>query len=202
MRANLYLQVTFWMVKRRSALLFAEGKSTECPDAAKSERVYGCFIFRNKFCVSSISTMLPFCIIAISSAMSETTARSCVIKIKETKTGLGDIWMSPDMRKLLGSLKESARSDYVFPNTRGHSYKNNVLRDFKRALERAGIKSDELDIHSLRRTFITQHVLKGTLPKMLQKLARHKHFSTTMDIYAIIQDEDIQEAAKVSLFDI
>lgn len=129
------------------------------------------------------------------------------------KTGDGAVPISQEMRQLLIFQKERVQSRYVFPNAEGNPYSNNLLRDFKVALKRAGIvenktgveakdqKADpEVDIHSLRRTFITHHALAGTPPRILQRLSRHKSFATTMNIYAKITDDDCRTAVNAVSF--
>ena len=78
-----------------------------------------------------------------------------------------------------------------FLNGRGAKYKQRrVLDYFYGDLEKAGIDTDgSIDLHALRKTFITSLARKGVHPGTAQKLAGHKTLQMTMNVYTEISED-------------
>ena len=69
----------------------------------------------------------------------------------------------------------------------------------KRDLKRCGIASEDeqgrvLDFHSLRYTFITMLARAGVHPAKAQRLARHSSIHLTMNVYTMLDTEDLRDA--------
>lgn len=112
-----------------------------------------------------------------------------------TKTG--EIRRMPivdGLYKTLKELKGKSRSQYVFTNSLGNPLRNNLLREFKATLKRAGLSSKGLDIHALRYSFISHLIRQGANPKVVQRLAGHKSIQMTMNIYAQVLPQDETQA--------
>lgn len=56
---------------------------------------------------------------------------------------------------------------------------------------------DGITIHDLRHSYLTAMARKKIDPKLLQKLAGHTSYTTTMQIYVHVDDEDLREAVKL-----
>ena len=87
-------------------------------------------------------------------------------------------------------------SEFVFCTSKGTPYiPRNVLRSFKRTLEKAGLPKT-IRIHDLRHTFVSFMLSQNVPPKDVQEIAGHASFTTTMDIYGHLMPGAHQEAAK------
>ncbi len=47
--------------------------------------------------------------------------------------------------------------------------------------------------HAIRHTFCSRCFQLGMNPKVVQKLMGHQHYSTTMDIYTHVMEDDLTE---------
>lgn len=63
--------------------------------------------------------------------------------------------------------------------------------------ERKGLGLDGWTLHELRHSYITELARRKVDPKVLQTIAGHAKFSTTMDIYTHVDMEDKKDALKV-----
>ena len=82
----------------------------------------------------------------------------------ETKNGKPRrLPLSPAARAVLGEFKAVPGRPYVFTNNRtGDRYSvNGMLHVFRRALDRAGIRTGDVTLHTLRHTAISRMVAKG-----------------------------------------
>ena len=59
---------------------------------------------------------------------------------------------------------------------------------------RVGLGYPDMNFHDLRHAFVTHCCRAKIHPKTIQKLARHKNFLTTMNIYAHVNKEDMDNA--------
>ncbi len=105
--------------------------------------------------------------------------------------GVGWVPMSEEIKTEFELFKRGKASDYVFTTKIGTPYRNNLMREFRRCLKKAGINQEGISIHSLRYTFATILASQNTHPKLIQTLLRHKSVSTSMDIYTDVYDKDI-----------
>lgn len=72
----------------------------------------------------------------------------------------------------------------VFINTQGGSIYGKLVDRLYRCLRRAEINPAGVDVHALRKTFVTELVRQGLDAKKVQTLARHKTIAMTMEVYA------------------
>mgnify|MGYP001314732759 CR=1 FL=1 len=84
------------------------------------------------------------------------------------------------------------------PTLKGSQLNDRYLRQMvKRYAEKAGILSDDKDVHphTLRHTFATDLLRKTKNIRLVQKALGHSHLSTT-EIYTHIVDDEMEEALK------
>ncbi len=99
---------------------------------------------------------------------------------------------------MLRELKATSGHDteYVFVNREGRPWRNHLLQRFRSCLKAAGIIQTGVDLHSLRRTYITHLIRAGVDVKTVQVLARHKRIAMTLDTYAQSFPEDQRQAVE------
>lgn len=87
----------------------------------------------------------------------------------------------------------------VFPNRVGKPMDHNNLyqRDFKAALERAGLPST-FRFHDLRHTCATLLLSKNVSSKIVQEMLGHATISQTMDTYSHVLP-DMQDEAAIAM---
>jgi integrase len=74
---------------------------------------------------------------------------------------------------------------------------NNLLRDTKAHLQRAGVDlSAPFTLTTFRKSFAQNHADAGTPPRTLAKLLGHSGVSVTMEFYNRVTDANEQAAAK------
>ena len=127
-----------------------------------------------------------------------------VVKVKgkttvstlKTKSSIRTIRLAKEMVELLTGMKETSKSEWVFPSP----VKENAPRDpsavyrrFQLILERAGCK--KVRFHDLRHTFATMAIENGMDVKTLSAMIGHVSAETTLDIYSHITDTMQQQAA-------
>ena len=76
-----------------------------------------------------------------------------------------------------------------FPKAEIFEYHSNLLRVFKKRLERAGIPRDKFNLHSLRHTFASHFLMKGGSTVALSRVLGHSSIQTTIDIYGHLSTE-------------
>ncbi len=91
-------------------------------------------------------------------------------------------------------MRPHSKSKYVFITKEGTPLRNNLLRNFKATVKRAGIDPEGLNIHSLRHTFVTHLIRSGANTKVVQRLSGHRSIAITMNIYAEVLPEDERDA--------
>jgi len=101
----------------------------------------------------------------------------------------------------LRRLRDSATSSFVFTTMIGTPCKNNLLRQWKLTLKRAGVEyhlagpeGGDADLHSLRHTFISKLIEAGVDPKTVQEIAGHSDIHTTLTYYTHTTSERKAEA--------
>ncbi len=67
-------------------------------------------------------------------------------------------------------------------------------------MKTAGIDADGLNIHSLRRTFVTHLIRSGANPKVVLRLSGHRSIAITINIYAEVLPEDERDAIMAVLY--
>jgi integrase len=95
---------------------------------------------------------------------------------------LADV-LGGELDQLYQSSAYRADEDLVFahPHTGGPMDRSNLLKAYKRALKRAGVR--EVRFHDLRHTFGTRMAAAGVPMRTLQEWMGHRDFKTTL-IYA------------------
>ena len=63
---------------------------------------------------------------------------------------------------------------------------------FKRLKSQIGLSSD-VTLHTLRHTFITEQINKGTPVNIVQAIVGHASVATTIDIYTHTNNENIKK---------
>lgn len=119
-----------------------------------------------------------------------------VILVKDAKDEAHTRWLPlhPRVQKILSHTSRASAESRVF------NLPSNLLRVFKRDLEKAGINSG-IDLHCLRVTFITSLARVGVGPRTAQELAGHRDLRTTLSIYTKVEDEDrVKAIAKLRLY--
>lgn len=95
-------------------------------------------------------------------------------------------------------LKQEGISRWVFPTVYGTARKNNLGRGFKRLLKKCGLYDRGTGWHTLRHTFASHLVMKGTPLKTVSELLGHTSTRTT-EIYSHLAPDHLREAiAKLS----
>ena len=106
----------------------------------------------------------------------------------KTATSRRAVPMIPMLEEILERYRESRREpsvdDLVFRNGNGNPKDRTNLtnREFKRALERAGLR--EIRFHDLRHSYASLAIAAGTDPKALQRAMGHGSIRITLDVYA------------------
>jgi len=114
-----------------------------------------------------------------------------------------EIPLDDEMLATIAELREQAKSrepvpgrtkpgrlsrDHVFVTKANTPWRNNLLREFYRVAQKAGIEDahsgGSVDIHSLRVTFTTLSLENGTAPKAIQTILGHSTLHLTMKVYA------------------
>jgi integrase len=106
----------------------------------------------------------------------------------EREPGKGKTWT--DTQKV---LKKFTRSHVFVTTANTPLQRTNLYRTLMRCCKKAAIETrtydangdlyTHVDLHSLRRTFITEAISNGADPGTVQQLAGHKSLKITMDIY-------------------
>ena len=81
---------------------------------------------------------------------------------------------------------------------------NNLLRDTKQCLRKAGVElSADFTLHTFRKSFGQNHADAGTPPGTLAKLLGHANTRVTMEFYNRVTDANERAAAEAMdrLFD-
>lgn len=98
----------------------------------------------------------------------------------------------PAAVELLKKLRDGYQVGPVFRTRHGTLLKNNLDRQFRRIVKRAGIPSCTL--HDLRRTFCSHLAMDGVNEAVVQRLAGHASITTTLRHYTSIFPEVLRSA--------
>jgi len=90
-------------------------------------------------------------------------------------------------------LKQEGISRWVFPTVYGTVRRNNLGRDFKNLLKKCGLYEQRTGWHTLRHTFASHLVMKGTPLKTVSELLGHSSTRTT-EIYSHLAPDHLREA--------
>ncbi len=110
------------------------------------------------------------------------------------KTGQREIPVSPDLAKLLGPVARGERDGHVALNARNKPWSQYGLdQAFGRVAKRAGLTG--WSVYCLRHYAITSWLRAGIPVHVVQRMAGHKHLSTTQR-YVHFLKADLEEAAR------
>lgn len=119
------------------------------------------------------------------------------IFIPEAKAGEREQVITPTLASLLANHRESAadKIGWVFPvlwsGREGHRI--TMGKQFKRAVERAGLSSERVTPHVMRHTAITNLVKAGVDVPTIQKISGHKTYAMVLR-YAHVHGRHLDEA--------
>ncbi|WP_282425705.1 site-specific integrase [Polyangium sp. 15x6] len=110
------------------------------------------------------------------------------------KTGVREVPVVPALARLLGPIEEGPRDGHVALNERGKPWGQYGLdQAFERVRKRAGLEG--WSVYCLRHYAITAWLRAGVPVHVVQKMAGHKHLSTTQR-YVHYLKEDLEEAGR------
>lgn len=123
-----------------------------------------------------------------------------VLKASETKNGKTRVIPLADgLLEQLRAHKE--HRDYVFVNTAGNPWRNNLLTRFYVRCKEAGIPDahpkGSVDIHALRTTFISHVIAMGCDPRSAQSIVGHSTTDLTLRVYARVNNKACHAAVNM-----
>ena len=124
----------------------------------------------------------------------------------KTETSMRDIPMTENIKEILNRQRKQCNALFgniqninsvIFVSPRGNILANNALlhvfsRVFKR-LAKKGIHIERVTPHALRDTFATRAIENGMNPQTLKKILGHSSLAMTMDLYAHVLPNTMQE---------
>lgn len=120
------------------------------------------------------------------------------VKVREAKTAAG-VRQVPIVARIHGLVKARVDGkrpgDLVFTVTGAKLSNRNFHRIFDRALERAGL-NPAVRPHDLRHSCATWLIGNGADPVLVQRWLGHANVSTTLNIYAHLWPDKLDEAAE------
>ena len=121
----------------------------------------------------------------------------------KSEAGKRDISLTGRVREILASQKEKQKivslkmHNYVFVSVQDayicNSSFNRAIRDICASLEEKGKHIDHFTAHALRDTYATRFIEGGGNPKILQRILGHSTIRMTMDLYAQVLPDAMQE---------
>lgn len=123
------------------------------------------------------------------------------VKAKSRKTRYVPIVseLQKKLKRLLTDAKENNRSR-VFVNSNGNRHcLRNVLRRFRTILKNAnehGVDIEGINIHSLRRTYISHMIMSGQDPVKVMKIVGHQSWET-MKKYLFLTEEYLRDVPDI-----
>jgi len=111
----------------------------------------------------------------------------------QTKSGkIRHLALTEQAIEMLGKLKARAKGNTVFETRDGRPMANNIQRQFRAIVGRAGIR--HCTMHDLRRTFVSYLAMAGINEAIVQKLAGHASITTTLRHYTHILPDSLRRA--------
>jgi integrase len=126
----------------------------------------------------------------------ESKEQAVHVRKSKTKAGVRRVPLVAEARQIVRQQKLSRPhgSTLIFPAPEGGRWNPNNFghRVFRPARNAVGM--NDVQFHDLRRTFASWMAEARTYPKTLQKIMGHESFAVTMDVYAQLPDEAVDEA--------
>lgn len=123
----------------------------------------------------------------------------------KTAKGIRDIPLTPNARQILKSQREKLgniysidfKSDPVFVSVYGKTiYNSRINKEISKALDQIKKQGHEIEhftIHALRDTFATRYIEQGGQPQTLKAILGHSSLAMTMDLYAHVLPNTMQD---------
>ena len=121
----------------------------------------------------------------------------------KTDAGQRDIPLTDTIKQILKEHKQKSdilqfRTNNIFLTTRGYIMDNGIInRTIKNTLaeieKNEGVKIEHFTSHALRDTFATRYIEQGGNMHRLQKILGHESITMTMDLYAHVLPNTLQE---------
>ena len=107
-----------------------------------------------------------------------------------------DLPLTKAVAKILKhQVKDKNAGEYVFQGLGArNAFYDALYPAFKRYCKKAGIDSQDLNVHSLRRTYCTRLLAKGASPGAVQRLLGHATANLTLEVYTRVRASDLQDA--------
>lgn len=128
---------------------------------------------------------------------------SIVTGSPKSKAGKRDIPLNDDIKKLLTDYKKKMcyipfATNNIFSTPLGYEVRsftiNNAIRETVLIVNALGkVHIDPITSHAMRDTFATRYIERGGNMQALKKLLGHKHITMTMDLYAHVLPDTLQD---------
>lgn len=132
----------------------------------------------------------------------DSNGKNVIGQSPKTDSGYRDIPLTDTIKKILGEHKEKSgilpfKTNLIFSTVNGNIMDNGIInRAIKNTLvrlDKKGIHIEHFTSHALRDTFATRYIEQGGNMKTLQKLLGHGSITITMDLYAHVLPDTMQE---------
>ena len=117
------------------------------------------------------------------------------LRLTRTKTGPRTVQLNTAARKVLASLRERRRSEYVFPSVQGAKPYRSSVFDAWRSFKRDANLPQDIRLHDLRHTYASHAILSGETLHMTGKLLGHRSPHST-ERYAHLDPGMLAQAAE------
>lgn len=114
------------------------------------------------------------------------------LRLKESKTGAKNVFLSEDAATVLSKVHRVADKPWVFPGTTGDGHYQHTAKVWADIRKKAGLS--DVRLHDLRHTFASRSLAEGASLEVVAALLGHRERRTT-ERYAHLASHPIKEAA-------
>lgn len=114
------------------------------------------------------------------------------LRLKTSKTGAKNVWLSKMGAALLADLPRVEGRDWVFPSARGETFYQGTPKVWRDIRKSAGLT--DVRMHDLRHTFASVGLAEGASIEVVSALLGHKERRTT-ERYAHLASNPVRDAA-------